>query len=265
MSENSNFNPPKAWLHIDMRHSFMIFTILLLGIFLVASLVVVDYIISLSSNSPSILSNFLKYLKDIELLNGSYLLAPLGVFILYGIGLTIHLLSYFFVTAPAMLLTKLGKKYNCFNDFDNNKLDKILENISKEVSPDERDVFKRGFLYLILQQHNNPISYDLKFVFIQLIYARTISFILWLDTSIFLLYKYPDVGLYWSLLLLSLVCITYIFHINNFEDILRMTYSAHEHTKKSSLIEEKPKSKEAPPNDVMTTPLPKQKGEPQND
>lgn len=239
MNDSSTFSPPKSSIKLDLRHSFMIFSILLLGIFLITSLIIVDYICFHDGKKVTYFADFLMYLKDMDILKGSYLLAPLSIFILYGVGLTIHLLSYFFVSAPAMIISNriplLGRKYKIFKRFDDRKLNKILKDVESNIGSDERNVFKRGFLYLILQQVDTPISSDLKFVFIQLIYARTISFILWLNATIYLSNKYAlIVWLLCSILLLFLIWITYIFHINNFEHILRMSYYADAYTKKST-------------------------------
>lgn len=241
MSDNPTFSPPKSWIKIDLRHSFMIFSILLLGIFLITSLIIVDYLSHPAEQHKTFFGDFVIYLKSIDILKGSYLIAPLSIFILYGIGLTIHLLSYFFVSAPAMIISSwiplLGRKHKVFKRFDDKKLNKILKDVDSNIGSDERYVFKRGFLYLILQQYDTPISSDLKFVFIQLIYARTISFILWLDTSIYIYLSSNHTFIVWlssSILLLFLIWITYIFHINNFEHILRMSYYADAYTKKNT-------------------------------
>jgi hypothetical protein len=122
----------------------------------------------------------------------------------------------------------------CFSD---DKLNEILKNVHSKIATEEKRAQKREFLYLTLQRHDTPISSDLKFVFIQLIYARTISFIFGIDVIIYLYHNHHDLSswIIWLLgiLILFLIWIIYIFNIYHFEHMLRMSYYADKYTSES--------------------------------
>ncbi len=238
MSDSPTFSPPKSWIKIDLRHSFMIFSILLLGVIFVTSLIVVDYLVH-NSGSETFFYCFVQYLQKISLLKNSYILAPLGVLILYGFGLSVHLMSYFYVSVMTMFMGILVPDWITKKDFmkrfNDDKLNVILLGIHDTIAAEERHVQKREFLYLILQRYDTPISSDLKFIFIQLIYARTISFILGINVIIYLYSKQEILAwLFWTMITLILIWIIYIFNVYHFEHMLRISYYAEAYTKKTT-------------------------------
>lgn len=207
-------------------NAFMIVSFLFIGLLFIIFMLLIDIVFGgnsvLKESVEMLVSTKMPFEKIISSRNLGFMsnigLVGLAILSFYALGFLMYCLSMLLITIPSIYILRLFK----YKDYARYATDKILKDDekSKSFKFDERI----DFLYLFLRTKNIMISQELKFLFNQIMFARSnlggliMAFLLKFiyETSLHL-----SIGFFISLI----VCIAiYIYTIIFFD---RMLYSSY--------------------------------------
>lgn len=152
--------------------AFMVFSMLLLGVFAAALIVVFDFWFY---NERSLSFIVLRKIKETEA--PIVWIASVSGLTLMASGFFFYLLSFFMLTAPAFYVRQLfHRDRNAEVDLFRYVSDQALSRfVADHIAKSQSRKFMDGFMYLLLTSTDSQISSAARFSFTQLMFARSLA------------------------------------------------------------------------------------------
>ena len=161
--------------------AFMIFAMLLLGVFAAAIVMIFDYWNPVENKSLTII--IMKKMKESEI--PILWITTVGGLTLMASGFFFYLASFFFITVPTLILRYRTHPLSQSGEdlFTLVSSQSLARFVPTDIATVQSRRFRDGFMYLLLTSRDTPIAAAARFSFTQVMYARSVGGILLLFTA----------------------------------------------------------------------------------
>jgi len=162
-------------------NAFMVFSMLLLGFFAAALVLVFDFLSG--SDGRTISAVLLRKLSELNV--PLPWVASVAGLTMMASGFFFYLLSFFALAPPAFLVRSIAhRSSNTENDLFLHVSQSALERyLPPDVARRQNRKFRDGFMYMLLTSQESVISSTARFAFTQLMYARALGVVFLLFTA----------------------------------------------------------------------------------